>query len=233
MKKFIPVLSIFVFFVLVHLASAQGFVPLAPIQGLTDSNTVKDASDLAVFFNNLYKFLIGIAAALAVIEIIWGGLEISTKDSVSKQSDGKARIQQAIFGLVLVLSPVLVFSIINPSILNLSLNLPKIDAAPSSASSGDGTLVKPTGEGGLTAETGNIYSCKPAGASGILRDCTEAQRNCESSGVTGDSVTSQVVCITNTNLIDTRQTPNADPATTCPTTETKAIQCLRITLPGQ
>lgn len=106
--------------------TTSGFVPLAPIPGLTQGVTA-DQAGLANFFNNLYKYLIGLAAVLAVIEIIWGGLEISTKDSVSKQSDGKERIQQAIFGLVLVLSPVLVFSIINPSILNLSLNLPKLD----------------------------------------------------------------------------------------------------------
>lgn len=107
----------------------SGFTALAPIPGLTDpsSTSVVNQGSFANFFNNLYKYLIGLAAVLAVIMIIWGGLEISTKDSVSKQSDGKARIYNAIFGLVLVLSPVLVFSIINPSILNLSINLPKLD----------------------------------------------------------------------------------------------------------
>lgn len=116
--------------------SAQsGFTALAPIPGLTDQSatSVMNATTLANFFNNLYKYLIGLAAILAVIEIIWGGLEISTKDSVSKQSDGKERITQAIFGLVLVLSPVLVFSIINPNILNLSLNLPKLDTVSTPA----------------------------------------------------------------------------------------------------
>jgi len=104
---------------------AQGFVPLAPITGLTDIQPT--SAGLAGFFNSLYKFLVGIAAALAVIEIIWGGLEYSTQDSVSKKMDGKKRIYQAILGLILVLSPVIVFSIINPRILNLDLNLPEID----------------------------------------------------------------------------------------------------------
>jgi len=110
-------------------AFAQGFTALAPIPGLTDPGTtsVVSSDTLAAFFNNLYKYLIGLAATLAVIEIIWGGLEYSTKDSVSKQSDGRERITQAIFGLILVLSPVLVFSIINPSILNLSLSLSPIN----------------------------------------------------------------------------------------------------------
>ncbi len=112
-------------------SGSSGFTALAPIPGLTDAanTSAVNANSLANFFNNLYKYLIGLAATLAVIMIIWGGLEISTKDSVSKQSDGKERIYQAIIGLVLVLSPVLVFSIINPAILNLSINLPPLDTA--------------------------------------------------------------------------------------------------------
>ena len=142
----------------------SGFTALAPIPGLTDANTtsVINSTTLANFFNNLYKYLIGLAAVIAVIEIIWGGLEISTKDSVSKQSDGKERITQAIFGLVLVLSPVLVFSIINPSILNLSLNLPPINLTPPvSSGASDGTA----GTSGTDSATG----CTVSGVSGILQ----------------------------------------------------------------
>lgn len=108
---------------------AEGFVPLAPIPGLTDSGTIGSivkSADLANFFNNLYKYLIGVAAVLAVIEIIWGGILYSTTDSVGNKEEGKEKIRMAIYGLILVLSPVLVFSIINPSILNLSVSLPEI-----------------------------------------------------------------------------------------------------------
>jgi len=132
MKKiFFVATGLLLFGIAPHVLADSGFVPLAGIPGLTQ-NVQATPAGLAGFFNNLYKYLIGLAAILAVIEIIWGGLEYSTQDSVSKKSDGKKRIYQAIFGLVLVLSPVLVFSIINPSILNLSLNIPKLDttAAP-------------------------------------------------------------------------------------------------------
>jgi hypothetical protein len=124
-----------------HAFAADGFTALAPIPGLTDTSatSVVSQNGFAAFFNQLYKYCIGLAATLAVIEIIWGGLEISTKDSVSKQSEGRERITQAIFGLVLVLSPVLVFSIINPSILNLSINIPKLDTtAPAPTGAGTG-----------------------------------------------------------------------------------------------
>lgn len=111
-------------------ALAQGFTALAPIPGLTEggATAIFSENNLAVFFNNLYKYCIGAAATLAVIQIIWAGISISLhQDSVSEVMSAKGKIRQAIFGLILVLSPVLVFSIINPSILNLSLNLPPLD----------------------------------------------------------------------------------------------------------
>ncbi|MFI5260258.1 MAG: pilin [Candidatus Paceibacteria bacterium] len=146
-------------------ASGSGFTALAPIPGLTDQSatSVINSSSLASFFNNLYKYLIGLAATLAVIEIIWGGLQYATTESVGNKEEGKNRIQQAIFGLVLVLSPVLVFSIINPSILNLSLNLPSLNL---------NTPVVTTGGAG----TGNTTA---ANASGCVSSLNQGVVNCD------------------------------------------------------
>lgn len=160
MKKIVTVSTLLFFYALLPHVFAQGFVPLAPIPGLTEGATANTAG-LANFFNNLYKYLIGVAAILAVIMIIWGGLEISTQDSVSKKGAGKEKIYNAIFGLVLVLSPVLVFSIINPSILNLSINLPALDTAPGVAGGGSGA-------------TGGAQSSVPntAAAAAVAAGCT-------------------------------------------------------------
>lgn len=109
------------------------FCALAPIPGLTDQEAANQMASginkdsFALFFNNLYKFLVGLAIALAIIEIIWGGLEYSTTDSIGNKEAGKNRIRNAIYGLLLILSPVLVFSIINPQILNLSIPFTPID----------------------------------------------------------------------------------------------------------
>ena len=135
-KKTLFIFSSLSFFAVASTALAQGFVPLAPIPGLTDPGTatsVINSDGFANFFNNLYKYVIGLAAALAVIMIIWGGLEISTQDSVSKQGAGRERITQAILGLILVLSPVLVFSIINPSILRLDIGIKPLDTVAGAA----------------------------------------------------------------------------------------------------
>lgn len=170
-------------------ALAQGFVPLAPITGLTDTNalSVVNSNGLASFFNNLYKFAIGIAAALAVIQIIWAGLDIAIfhKDAVGAITDDKGKIYNAVFGLVLVLSPVLVFSIINPSILNLSLNLPELKTAsgsPTGPGGGTGAPVAgaPDPASGCTSVVGTpgilqIATCPTSNAA-----TTWSQKNCTS-----------------------------------------------------
>jgi hypothetical protein len=186
--------------------TTQGsFVPLAPIPGLTDIQPANGG--LATFLNNLYKYLIGLAAVLAVLEIIYGGLQYSAQDSISKKEDGKERIQQAILGLVLVLSPVLVFSIINPSILNLSLNLPPIK--PMTAAGGGGTVptlpatasgCRPTGGNHFqsvscpTQAAATGYTC-PSGTTGpVIPACPQKDQN-------GNclSTTFQVYCTTTMN----------------------------------
>jgi len=130
MKKILLMVGISFLSLAPYALAQSGFVPLAPIPGLTDISptSVVNSSTLTNFFNNLYKYLIGLAAVIAVIQIIWAGLDIAYfhKDAVSVITDDKGKIYNAIFGLVLVLSPVLVFSIINPAILNLSLSLPEL-----------------------------------------------------------------------------------------------------------
>jgi type IV secretory pathway VirB2 component (pilin) len=158
----------------------SGFTALAPIPGLTDqaNTSVVNSTSLTNFFNNLYKYLIGIAAILAVIEIIWAGFNIATnKDNVSVLMSSKSKISQAILGLVLVLSPVLVFSIINPSILNLSLNLPALNTASGTWSPTETEIQSSTA---VDATTG----CTVSGVKGILQIaiCPDAfawiQKNC-------------------------------------------------------
>ncbi len=145
------------------LSGGLGFVPLAPVPGLT-TGMVADSAGITNFLNNLYKYLIGIAAVLAVVEIIWGGLEIATKDSVSKKSDGKKRIWQALMGLALVLSPALVFGIINPAILNMSISMVALNVQNrTGAGSGTQTADTPAGNTAATSGTTAGTGAAPAG----------------------------------------------------------------------
>ena len=186
--------------------AASNFVPLAPIPGLTQ-NVPETSAGLATFFNNLYKYLIGIAAILAIIEITYGGIRIAAnQDNVSVLTDSKSRIWQAIFGLILVLSPVVVFSIVNPSILNLSLNLPALNTATNSATSTSGTTnVSASGctmtHSGPYLETATCvsrnsatnYVCKN-GETRILPSCSKTVDDGTGIYVCGDTGSITVYC---------------------------------------
>jgi hypothetical protein len=226
MKKLLA-LGLLVFLGFAPHVLAQGFTALAPIPGLTDQSSatsVINSATLAAFFNNLYKYLIGLAATLAVIEIIWGGLEIATKDSVSKQSDGRERITQAIFGLVLVLSPVLVFSIINPSILNLSLNLPKLDLTTTPSTTSASATVNQL----LTNNANNTNWNTPAGTltACAANDCTSTQKACQDQNTTGFTATPSVVCVNTSGSVLINANPAIGPTGVCPAQTTKQTMCI-------
>lgn len=97
--------------------SSGSFIPLTQLPGIQDA---ANSATLPAFLNQLYKICVGAGAVLAVIMIMIAGFEFMTsRGSVASNQKAKERIQNAILGLVLVLSPTIVFGIINPSILSL------------------------------------------------------------------------------------------------------------------
>lgn len=174
-------------------AFAQDFVPLARIPGLTDMSQSQDG--LALFFNHLYTYLIGLAATLAVLQIMRSGIEIAThQDNVSSITDGKKKIYAALSGLALVLAPAMVFSIINPNILNLSVSLPPIDltlrsATPVTTTPSSGPT--PTRTSSSNGSVMDLYRCTDAG------DCEQAKLACRNAG----GFVGQSYCVDQNNQI--------------------------------
>lgn len=112
--------------------SSLGFVPLTNIPGIAQAG---NSATLPDFLNNLYKLCIGAAGILAVIQIIRAGIIYMGGDSITEKKEAKSIITLAISGLVLVLSPVIVFSIINPKILDLQIGVDNLAPSTSTASS--------------------------------------------------------------------------------------------------
>lgn len=97
------------------------FVSLTNLPGLPET---VNASTLPGFFNQLYKLCIGAAAVIAVLQIMRAGFKfMTTKGSFTGNEEAKGYISNAVIGLVLVLSPVIVFGVINPDILKLNLDV--------------------------------------------------------------------------------------------------------------
>jgi uncharacterized membrane protein len=100
-------------------ALAQEFVSLTGIDEI--ENAVKQ-DGVANLVNYFYVTLIGIAGVIAVFQFIKAGiLYAGEAASMSKKAEAKKIMQQTVFGLILIMSPFLVFSIIDPRILSLKL----------------------------------------------------------------------------------------------------------------
>ncbi|GEM_PF-5941669 len=125
MKHFTALLGLVALVSLPLLAlAAEGtdFVPLTNIPVLFDTgNAINTPEGLSIFLNNIYKVCIGVAAVIAVLQIMRAGIMYMGGDSVTEKKDAKNLIAMSIGGLILVLSPVIVFSIINPEILSLEI----------------------------------------------------------------------------------------------------------------
>ena len=112
---------------LAHAATTTdtSFVPLTNIPALFDTG---NQFNLQNFLNGLYRVCIGAAAVIAVLQIMRAGIMYMGGDSVTEKKEARSLIGLAIGGLILVLSPVIVFSIINPEILSLKIgNIDKLN----------------------------------------------------------------------------------------------------------
>ncbi len=107
-------------------ASNNSFVPLQP--GVPGIKEFAQSNSIPQLLNNIYKICIGVAATLAVLQIMRAGVMYMGGDSITEKKEARDLISMSVIGLILVLSPVIVFSIINPDI--LSLKLGAIELAP-------------------------------------------------------------------------------------------------------
>lgn len=104
------------------LARAQetGFQPLTDLPVF---DSVKADNSLEGFFNQLYVLCVGAAAVIAVAQIMIAGFRWATSGgSHSTIEEARSGIRNSILGLILVLSPTIVFGIINPDILRLTID---------------------------------------------------------------------------------------------------------------
>ena len=97
----------------------EEYVPLTKggIPGVSDIG----AMSMTELLNSFFTISVSIAAVLAVIMIAIGGFKYMTSESMFKTSGAKEQIMDAIIGLIIVLSAVLILSVINPDIVSLRI----------------------------------------------------------------------------------------------------------------
>ena len=109
------------------LLAAGQYTALSPIPMNPNPDLVGPPnSDISSYLKSLYNFGIGLAAGLAVLMVIWGGVEYMTTDAIGHQEEGKNKIQNAIMGLLLALSSYIILQTINKDLLKLDFD-PRLD----------------------------------------------------------------------------------------------------------
>lgn len=102
------------------------YEPLAKLPGLGNFK-FDDPCPLGRYLNIVINLIIGLIAVMAMVTIVMGGLQYITSELVSGKADGKGKILNAIFGLLIALSSYLVLNTLNPNLLNLCLDgIPKV-----------------------------------------------------------------------------------------------------------
>jgi type IV secretory pathway VirB2 component (pilin) len=105
-------------------ATKADYTLLAPLGEVT-TVPVSDDNALGSYLNKIITLLIGMAAVLAMVMIVMGGIEYMTSELISSKEAGKQRINNAIFGLLIALSAWLILNTINPDLLNTNINIAK------------------------------------------------------------------------------------------------------------
>ncbi len=140
---------------LVATAQVQ-YVPIAQIP-FAPSGAAMTAEQ---FVQSAYRLAIVVAAMLAVIKIIYGGVQWMLTDVITSKESAKKDIWGAILGLIIVLSAVFILEIVNPQLKTFTLfrGAPVIDiAAPAQSSA-----LAPAGGGANGTPSEN---CIPGGLS--------------------------------------------------------------------
>lgn len=106
-----------------HAADVPNYVPIVSIPGVDSSMTIE------AYIDALFKLSITVAGLIAVVKIIFSGVKWMLSDVVTDKSSAKKDIRGAIFGLLIILTAVLVLNTINTNltVLNIFANAPTID----------------------------------------------------------------------------------------------------------
>ena len=108
-------------------ADSPTYQLLAPIgSGQDKIESVGTGSDFGHQAQRAITFVVGFAAALAVLMIVVGGFQYMLGESIGMKSAGRERATSAVLGLGLLLVSWLILNTINPDLLTLDLSIPEI-----------------------------------------------------------------------------------------------------------
>jgi hypothetical protein len=120
----------------VRAANTDSYIVLAPLPGTTDceNRAVKSGescrTDLPTYLTGIFKLFIALAAIIAILTIIWAGIKYMSAEKIGSKKEAIESIQNALWGLLLIILSFIILNTINPKILNFNLSISQIDETP-------------------------------------------------------------------------------------------------------
>lgn len=133
---------------------STGYCMLAPIPHISDSS---GHADISTYINNMFQILTGLAAALAVLRLIYAGIQYMSTEAITGKSNAKGVIQDALLGLLLAISSYTILHTINPKLTTLTLTI-QGEQVGGAFDLNTGVTVVPTGSGQTASGCSN---CTP------------------------------------------------------------------------
>jgi hypothetical protein len=83
-----------------------GYILLAPLPGLETTAELNAGEDGAVanYFSIIYKIGVSLVLVIAVVMLVYGGIEYMTSDSIGGKGNGREIVSKAIIGIVLAVT---------------------------------------------------------------------------------------------------------------------------------
>ena len=94
---------------------------LEPLGIGQDAITTVTANSVGDYVTTAFSVFLGASVALAIVVIAWGGLEYMLSKIPGAKTEGKERIKNALWGLLLALAAWLILETINPQINTLGI----------------------------------------------------------------------------------------------------------------
>jgi hypothetical protein len=130
-------------------AAPTEYTLLEPLP-LGENNEVKTSVNAGNYIPGLFRFAIALAGVLAVVRLIWAGIQYMSTDAFSGKSEAKNTIENALWGLLLAFSAyAIVFTIGGKRLTEFNLDITLLPISPTPVGGGGTT---PTGRPMTPAE---------------------------------------------------------------------------------
>ncbi len=161
------------------------YTPLAPLPGTTNGAT----TNLQTYLPGAFNLAVAVGAGLAFVYITIGGVMYATSDAISGKSQGKEYIQNALWGLLLVIGAWVILYTINPRLLEfnftvssppLGVTAPTVGTVPSGVSPGSQTIANNVITSYGPCATGQTQNCVNINGlqSSVILGLTTLQQAC-------------------------------------------------------